>query len=244
MTQSVIALFTDFGVSDPYVGQMHTAILARNPPRPIVDLHHYAPAFAPEPASLLLEALASYLTQGSVVVGVVDPGVGTDRRSLAVSAAGLWLVGPDNGLFTSLLEIEGSACFRLKGPEAEQASASFHGRDIFAPAGAELARGNDAILGEVVADPVRVNPDRAQVIYVDHYGNLFTGLVAPSKPDDWRLRIRGRELEFARTFGELQPGELFWYRNSLDRVEIAAREYSAARALDGRPGTPVSWIRP
>lgn len=244
MTQRAIALFTDFGVTDPYVGQMHAAIRMRAPTPPIIDLHHYAPAFAPGPAGLLLEALLPYLALGTVVVGVVDPGVGTARGTLAVAAAGLWLVGPDNGLFSPLIESEeGAESFRLKPPDTGRTSATFHGRDIFGPVGAELARGNRQVLGTAVTEPVWIHPQRDRIIYVDHYGNLFTGLPVPPRPEERRLRIAGEELGFAWTFGEVEPGELFWYRNSLGRVEVAAREGSAARLLGVEgPGEPVGWV--
>lgn len=243
MTQKAIALFTDFGVTDPYVGQMHAAIRMRASTPPIIDLHHYSPAFAPDPAGLLLESLLPYLASGTVVIGVVDPGVGTARQALAVSARGLWLVGPDNGLFSPLIDSDEDAeCFRLRPPDIGRASATFHGRDIFAPVGAELARENEEVLGGPVSDPVRIAPQRDRIIYVDHYGNLFTGLPVPPRPEKQRLRIAGQDLGFARTFGDVEPGELFWYRNSLGRVEVAARERSAASLLGVQePGAPVDW---
>lgn len=241
MSQPAIALFTDFGVTDPYVGQMHAAIHARAPGAAIIDLHHYAPAFSPAKAGLLLDALAPFLDRGTVVVGVVDPGVGTERGTLAVSVAGLWLVGPDNGLFAPFIEAEeGASCYRLEAPN-EVVSTTFHGRDLFAPAGAELLRGDRLVLGDRVPDPVRTSTERAQVIYVDHYGNLFTGLPVPDEPERHRLRIADRELPFARTFGEVALGGSFWYRNSLDRVEVAAREDSASRILGVGLGSPVAW---
>jgi len=244
MSQPAIALFTDFGVTDPYVGQMHAAVHARAPGAAIIDLHHYAPAFSPGLAGLLLEALVPILERGTVVVGVVDPGVGTERGTLAVSVAGLWLVGPDNGLFAPLIEGEGAAsCYRLA-PQDRTASATFHGRDLFAPAGAELLRGDRLVLGDQVPRPVRAAPERAQVIYVDHYGNLFTGLPVPAEAEQRRLQISDHALPFARTFGEVAVGEPFWYRNSLDRVEVAAREDSAARVLGTGLGSAVAWAEP
>ncbi|KPV40982.1 hypothetical protein AN478_03320 [Thiohalorhabdus denitrificans] len=241
MSQPVIALFTDFGVSDPYVGQMHARLVAEAPQARIVDLHHYAPAFSPGPAGLLLEALVPHLTPGSVVVGVVDPGVGTARGSLALATDEHWFVGPDNGLFASVLEAREGRCFRLREPEGDGLSVSFHGRDLFGPAAAALARGDRMVLGEEVAEPVRAEARRDAVLYVDHYGNLMTGLVPP-EDGGARLRVEGRNIPFARTFGEVGPGELFWYRNSLDRVEIAAREGSAAKRLGAGTGTAVAWI--
>lgn len=240
MPQPVIALFTDFGQSDPYVGQMHAALLMGASGTAVVDLHHYAPAFAPGPAGLLLEALLPYLPEQAVVVGVVDPGVGTQRGSLALWSRGHWLVGPDNGLFGPLLDDPDAAAYRLAVKGQEAASATFHGRDVFAPAAAELARGHRMILGEPVPNPVRANSQRDQVIYADHYGNLMTGLEAPGDTGR-RLRIGSEELEYARTFGEKARGEAFWYVNSIGLVEVAVREGSAREALGAGPGAAVGW---
>ncbi len=240
MAQPVIALYTDFGTRDPYVGQMHAAIAARAPGTAVIDLHHYAPAFEPGPAGLLLEALVPFLPPRAVVVGVVDPGVGTERGTLAVGTRDQWLVGPDNGLFTPLLDGLGTECHRLRVSGDRLPSASFHGRDLFAPAAAELVRGDRMVLGEAVPEPVRAPAGRERILYVDHYGNLITGLRAPAG-EAGRLRVAGQELGFARTFAEADRGTLFWYRNSLDLVEVAAREASAASLLGAGPGTPVTW---
>ena len=240
MAQPMIALYTDFGLSDPYVGQMHAAVLARAPGTAIVDLHHYAPTFAPGPGALLLEALVPFLPAQAVVVGVVDPGVGTERGSLAVWSRGHWFVGPDNGLFSPLLADPGAEAYRLVFPGKDSASASFHGRDIFAPVAAELVRGDRMVLGQAVTDPVRLAPRREQVIYADHYGNLITGLPGPADTSAG-LCIAGKELAYARTFGAVEPGELFWYGNSLGLVEVAAREASARGLLGAAEGAPVGW---
>jgi len=240
MAQPVIALYTDFGTTDPYVGQMHAAILTRTPAAAMVDLHHHAPVFAPGPAALLLEALVPFLPEQAVVVGVVDPGVGTERGSLALWSAGRWFVGPDNGLFSPFLRLPEAEAYRLAAGNRDLVSASFHGRDLFAPAAADLVRGDRMVLGERVAEPVAMEPARDRVIYVDHYGNLMTGLQAP-REGAYRLIIGDRSLPFARTFGEVAAGELFWYRNSLGLVEVAAREASAREILEAGEGVPVAW---
>lgn len=241
MPQPVIALYTDFGHADPYVGQMHAALLMRASGAAVVDLHHYAPAFQPGPAGLLLEALLSFLPEQAVVVGVVDPGVGTNRGTLALWSRGHWLVGPDNGLFGPLLDEPDATAYRLAIQGQESASATFHGRDVFAPAAAELARGHRMILGQPVENPIRLETRREQVIYVDHYGNLMTGLQAPATRNA-RLGMLGMELSHARTFGEVAPGEPFWYGNSMGLVEVAVREGSACQALGAEEGTSVSWL--
>lgn len=240
-TTPPIYLFTDFGFTDPYVGQMHARLVTEAPGTPVVDLHHYAPAFRPDLAGLLLGALLPYLPAGGVVVGVVDPGVGTERGELAVHRDGRWLVGPDNGLFSPVLGPGGRA-YRLALPARSGESVSFHGRDRFAPAAAALARGENGVLGPEVARPVRSEAVAEQVIYRDHYGNLITGLQTESQPDPQaRLALAGTTMGHGRTFGDVAPGALFWYANSLGLVEVAAREASAAECLGVGPGQPVAW---
>lgn len=240
MATPPVLLFTDFGTTDFYVGQMHGRLARDAPGTTVVDLHHHAPAFQPGIAGLLLESLVPYLPSPAVVVGVVDPGVGTDRGTLALRTGGHWFVGPDNGLFGFLADAPGAAAYRLATADSGTASVSFHGRDIFAPAAAALARGDLSVLGGAVGAPLRADARREQVLYVDHYGNLLTGFVAPAERRG-RLQLAGRSVGPARTFGEVAPGELFWYRNSLDRVEVAAREASAAALLGVGPGAAVAW---
>ncbi len=244
MAQPTIALYTDFGPDNLYVGQLHACIMAEAPGIGIIDLHHNAPAFAPGLAGLLLFHLIPYLPPGCVVVGVIDPGVGTQRGTLAVPFGGHWFVGPDNGLFGPVILNGEAECFRLKGSMEKEISASFHGRDLFAPAGAALCRGDRMVLGEPVSEPVILDVNPAQIVYQDRYGNLMTGLVSPPLPPEGQppvLCIQGRRLPFARTFGEVSLKELFWYRNSLGLVEIAAREASAGQLLGVGLGTQVRW---
>jgi hypothetical protein len=240
MCGAPVILFTDFGTKDFYVGQMHARLAQAARGVNVVDLHHHAPAFTPGLAGLLLEALVPFLPDPAVIVGVVDPGVGTDRGTLALKRGERWFVGPDNGLFGSLLDVPGVEAYRLAPNRSGTVSDSFHGRDIFAPAAGALATGDQRVLGEPVEAPLRAEAPRNQVVYVDHYGNLMTGLAAPLEAGG-RLRLAGRMVEAARTFGEVAPGELFWYRNSLDRVEVAARETSAAALLGVGPGAEVAW---
>lgn len=241
MHRSPVYLFTDFGLADPYVGQVHARLLAESPGVPVVDLHHYAPPFRPDLAARLLEALLDHLPPGGIVVGVVDPGVGTERGELAVEAGKRWFVGPDNGLFAAPLTDPQARAYRLALPQTAGVSVSFHGRDRFAPAAAALARGDDSVLGEEVGRPILGERVREEVIYSDHYGNLITGIPGEDVPLAGNLVIGGREVGAGRTFGAVPPGELFWYVNSLGLVEVAAREASAAAELGLGVGAPVCW---
>mgnify|MGYP005839479333 CR=1 FL=1 len=241
----VIVLFTDFGYAGPYVGQMKAVLAQQAPGVAVIDLMHDAPAFRPEPAAYLLAAAAGHLPTDAVLVAVVDPGVGTERAALAIAAGDGWLVGPDNGLLAVLAARRGArGGWRL--PLPARTSASFHGRDLFAPAGGALA-----VSGELPAgsEPVQrwIGQDwpaeRAEVVYLDGYGNAMTGLQADSMAPGAGLEVTGRRLPGARTFAERPAGTPFWYPNSLGLVEVAANQASAAGLLGLEVGAPVTVIR-
>ncbi|GBD43803.1 Adenosyl-chloride synthase [bacterium HR40] len=236
----MILLFTDFGEEGPYVGEME-AVLARLAPEvPRVRLLSDAPAFDPRRSAYILAALAQRFLAGDVCLAVVDPGVGTERAALALRADGVWFVGPDNGLFELVLRRAGEAeTFRIDW-RPPQLSASFHGRDLFAPVAARLARGDLSALSPAVPSRFPLWPDDLpEVVWCDRYGNAWTGLRAAALPPDARLRVSGRELARARTFGDLPAGTAFWYENSAGLVEIAVNCGSAVEALALGPGSPV-----
>jgi S-adenosylmethionine hydrolase len=243
----VIVLFTDFGSSDPYVGQVK-AVLHRAAPRaPVVDALNDAPDFGVEPAAHLLAALAPAYPRGSVFVAVIDPGVGGPRDAIVVQAEGRSFVGPDNGLLSVVWQrAKRRRCRRIVW-RPESLSSSFHGRDLFAPVAAALARGRapSGWLAALRAPHVLLDAaDLAQVIFVDHYGNAMTGLRAESVVPGARLRVGRRTLGPAQTFSRARPGAAFWYVNSLGLVEIAANRSSAARKLGLRIGSPIAVARP
>jgi S-adenosylmethionine hydrolase len=240
----MIVLFTDFGAADPYVGQLH-GVLARGAPGvPIVDLLHNVPAFDVRAGAYLLPALAAQFPPGTVFVCVIDPDVGTSREPVMLLADGRWYVGPDNGLFTLLARRAAALECHVIRWRPPRLSASFHGRDLFAPVAARLA------LGEIpesrpaaLTTPAGVWPDDwPHIIYVDHYGNAMTGLRAAAVPPSRRLQVRGRNLEHARVFAAASPGTVFWYENSIGLVEIAANRTSAAAELGLRLGDALSVV--
>ena len=238
----MIALFTDFGPIGPYVGQMHAAIVRSDPAPPVIDLMHDAPAFDPASASHLLAALAAWLPAGTIVVGVVDPGVGTERRPLVVEADGQWFVGPDNGLFDVVAARAASSRRWCITRTPDTAAATFHGRDLFAPVAAAIARG-EAVPGEPIDEPVAADAagDRAAVVYIDAYGNAVTGLRAPGRGAGGVVTIGGRRIPGARTFGDVVPGDVLWFPDSIGLVEVAVNQGSAAAELGLAVGTPVAW---
>jgi len=185
-----IALLTDFGLQDTYVGAMKAVIAGIAPQAPVFDLTHAIPQGDIRRGAFELWRVRLALPSGSVVVGVVDPGVGTQRTPIVIATPELLLVGPDNGLFSYLLaDVGGIQAYALENPayRLEPVSTTFHGRDIFAPAGAHLATGvpPDA-LGPAVGDLLRLpwphldSPDAStlagEVIHIDRFGNLVTSI--------------------------------------------------------------------
>ena len=242
----MIVLFTDFGSSDLYLGQVKAALQRDAPRAPVVDALNDMPDFALEPAAHLLAALAPRYPRGSVFLAVIDPGVGGPRDAIVVEADGRRFVGPDNGLLSVLWQrAKRRRCRRVVWRPASLSS-SFHGRDLFAPVAAALARGRMPAgwLAAPRAPWVLLDTaDLARVIYVDHYGNAMTGLRAAFVAPGARLRVGRRALARAETFGAVRRGTAFWYENSLGLVEIAANRASAAHKLGLRIGTPVAMSR-
>lgn len=239
----MIVLFTDFGLEGPYLGQLR-AVLAREAPGvPVVDLFNDLPPFNPRAAAYLLPALAAEFPVGSVFLCVVDPGVGSDRRAVVVEADGRWFVGPDNGLFAPLARrARRLACWELTW-RPQRLSASFHGRDLFAPVAGRIARGMGLpgqprpLQGLVGGDwPEELR----EVVYIDRYGNAVTGLRAAAVGPGAVFRVNGARLGRRRTFAEAPPGEPFWYENSNGLVEFAVNSGSAARQLGLAVGSPFA----
>ncbi|MGN2391997.1 SAM hydrolase/SAM-dependent halogenase family protein [Pelomicrobium sp. G1] len=239
-----IVLLTDFGASDLYVGQVHGVLAREAPQARVVDLLHDAPAFDVEAGAHLLAALVSEFGAGSVFMAVVDPGVGGPRQPVAVQADGRWFVGPDNGLLSVVAErAQEARCHRIVWRPA-RLSASFHGRDLFAPVAARLAKGDDpaAFLQPVPALEVALPAgDLARIIYIDHYGNAMTGLRAQGVDPERRLRVGGGSLPHGRVFSEAPPGTPFWYENCLGLAEVAVNRGSAKAVLGLSVGTRVAW---
>jgi len=241
----VIVLFTDFGVRDPYVGQLHAVLQREAPGVPVIDLLHEVPAYDVEAAGCLLPALAAEFGAGTVFLCVVDPGVGGPRRPLALDLDGCWYVGPDNGLFTlAARRARARRAFEITW-RPSRLSASFHGRDLFAPIAAGLAAGRERGLTPCEVDdpgPEQCPDDPPRVVYVDHYGNAMTGVRAAAVPAGARVEAGGRRFSAASTFASVAPGEAFWYANSIGLVEIAVNKGSAAQLLGLRVGDPVAVL--
>jgi hypothetical protein len=221
---------------------MKAAIMRRTPEVPVIDLLHDVPAFDIRAAAYLLPAYTADFPPESVFVCVVDPGVGGDRPPVIVQADGRWFIGPGNGLFTLLLRRDADAVCRVIDWRPAGLSDSFHGRDLFAPVAARLARGH--LPDSRVVDPAPGQGadwpnDLAEIVYIDGYGNAMTGIRAETLATEAHVHIGSRVLARARTFGEMAPGEAFWYANANGLVEIAVNQGRADRTLGLRVGTEV-----
>jgi S-adenosyl-L-methionine hydrolase (adenosine-forming) len=247
----ITTLLTDFGSADTYVGQVKGSILALAPSTVVVDLTHAVPPQDVFAGAYLLWTAVEAFPPGSIHVAVVDPGVGSARRALAVlSKRGDLLVGPDNGLLMPAAQRLGGVERAVSLTESRfwrpGASTTFHGRDIFGPVAGHLARGVPlSDLGPGVTDLVDLripepNGLDGEVIHVDTYGNLVTNLRAAHLPQAFMVRVADRLAASAPFYAAVAPGELIALIGSSGLLEISVRDGSAAEATGARRGTPVS----
>jgi S-adenosyl-L-methionine hydrolase (adenosine-forming) len=239
-----ITLLTDFGTADGYVAAMKGVIASIAPKAAVQDATHDIPPGDVHAAAWALGAYWRRYPEGTIHLAVVDPGVGTERRPVAVRADGRLLVGPDNGIFTRVLQEAAAAA--VVGIEAADVmgaivSATFHGRDIFAPAAAHLAADfaftslgppvQDVVLLPVAGIRARGSVIDGEVVHVDRFGNLVTNIPAALVPAGARVRLGDRCCEVRRTYGEAAPGELLAVVGSRGVLEVSVRDGSAAEIL-------------
>jgi S-adenosylmethionine hydrolase len=238
----LIASFTDFGPTGPYQGQMAAVLAALAPQIPHITLMSDAPMFDAQAAGILLARLCADLPANSLVLAVVDPGVGGSRRPLMIRTECNLFVGPDNGLFVPVLGHSDACDIETIQWRPERLSESFHGRDLFAPVAARLATGHE-VAGSLLEPQALVgfasSPGEPRIIYIDHYGNAMTSIDANHAKDAEIIRINGLALRYARTFAEVPAGQGFWYRNSLGLLELAVNRGNAAKRFDLELGMPV-----
>lgn len=242
-----IVLFCDFGL--PYTGQMKARLLSGAPQHPIVDLFWDIPAHDICAGSVLLAAHAGDFPEGSTFVCVVDPGVGSNaRKPGAVFAGGRWFIGPLNGLFEHTLRRwpEGARAFEIVWqPPSPFLSATFHGRDLFAPIAARVAREDLGALTPVSLEDIRHTDfpdDVAETIYADGFGNLMTGIRALSIGACDGVEIAGRVLPRRQTFAEGESGSLFVYENAVGLMEVSAVGGNAQDMLGVKLGSCIKII--
>lgn len=252
----VITLLSDFGTADPFVGVMKGAVLSRFRQAIVVDLCHGIRPQAIVEAAFWLERCYVWFPLGSVHVAVVDPGVGTARQLLAVASSGHFFLVPDNGLLPATLSAHPSC--ELRAVDATELglatpSATFHGRDVFAPVAALLASGEkkfaelgpttEALPCALAAAVQTATGFRGEVVTIDRYGNLITNIDAGAwtAQRSSHVAVGSRRLPLCRTYADAARGELVALINAFGVLEIAERDGSAERTLGCGRGSPVLW---
>jgi hypothetical protein len=248
-----ITLLTDFGTADGYVAAMRGVIASLAPDAIVDDASHEIERGDIEAGAWVLSHYWRVYPAGTIHVAVVDPGVGTERRGLVATSEGRTFVAPDNGILTRVLELSGESVVREIRERAftrQEVSATFHGRDVFAPAAAHLSLGiSPDRFGPLVADPVRLalarpqrsgSSARGDIVHIDRFGNLITNIPASWASPEHRFRVKGTEgIPFRETYGHASPRELFALVGSAGTVEISVRDGSAANRLAAGRGTVV-----
>jgi S-adenosyl-L-methionine hydrolase (adenosine-forming) len=261
----LITLLTDFGTSDYFVSAVKGVILSSNPRARIVDITHDIPPQDVEAAAFTLLAAYSAFAAGTIHVAVVDPGVGSSRRPILIQTRDRFFVGPDNGIFSYVCDQElqpgtPPQIFHLTNRQyfRHPVSATFNGRDVFAPVAAALSHGIEPVaLGSQVTDIVRLSPLRpeisrdgrikARIIHIDHFGNCVTNITQEELTAEMiargaKLQVKGKQVKSFRSYFTEQSasgGKLFAIWGSAGFLEIAASNDSAARLLKARRGDPV-----
>jgi S-adenosylmethionine hydrolase len=265
--QPVVALFTDFGWEDPYVAQMKGVILTVDPTARLLDLTHTVSPFNIAEGAYLLDQSAEEFPAGTIFIAVVDPGVGTERDPVLLETSkGKFFVGPDNGLFTHVVDNEGfSRAWKLDKPEyfrGGAVSATFHGRDIFAAVAAHLASGVDpdrvgTPIKTLVMLPVKEptftgGSISVEVLHLDRYGNVILNLrndgeIAAKLKEGNLVKISiGKDSysgPLVKTYGDMEKGRLILLYGGNGFLEIAMNQGSAAKELKVEAGT-VIFLKP
>jgi S-adenosylmethionine hydrolase len=263
MRSRIVTILTDFGWDDYFVGAMKGVILSRSPSVTIVDITHSIPPQNVRTAAFILSGAYSYFPAGSIHLAVVDPGVGSDRRPILVQTPEYFFVGPDNGLFSNILERTSETRVRhLTNSEyfLSSLSSTFHGRDLFAPVAAALANGiAPEMFGSIIDDPVRLGPIpneltaegvlTGSIIHIDHFGNCVTSIESDrlrtlSAVQGYCLSVKGIEIrKLQKQYLEAgNPGEPFLIAGSAGYLEISLPCSSAAKALNISIGEPVRLV--
>lgn len=243
----MIVLFTDFGEDGLYSGQIENVLVQRAPGVPFITLMNSAPCADPRRSSYLLAALLNGFPAGTVFLCVVDPGVGGERLPIVLKADGRWFVGPDNGLLNGVAVNSRQCEWWVIEWRPRHLSASFHGRDLFAPVAAALARDGlpDQCRSWSGPELSEWPGELGEIVYIDHYGNAITGLRYGPELDGAAVSCeQGENIFQAGTFSSVSPGSAFWYCNSMGLVEIAVNLGRADHVLHLQPGSTISMFEP
>ena len=253
----MITLTSDFGLKDSYVAEMKGVILTLNPNAKIIDVTHGVEKFDIRMGAFILASAVPYFPKGTVHLAVVDPGVGTERHPILVQTKQGFFVGPDNGVLMLAAENQGiKKVYELSNPKfvLPKVSATFHGRDIFAPVAAYLDMGvKPAEFGPEVA--IRIMPEFArikkgdgyltgEILHIDGYGNIITNIsqkeiMAQAKAVNIRLRNISLNIDFGITYAQTKPGEAIALIGSHGFLEIALNQASAAEKFSATVGEKI-----
>ena len=254
---AVVTFTTDFGLTDAYVGALKGVVLSLAPDAVLVDITHGVPPQDVRVGALALADATPHFPAGSIHLAVVDPGVGGARAPIAVASAGSLFVGPDNGLM-SLAAPSPRRVFRIANPlfRREPVSPTFEGRDVFAVTAGRLAAGRAideagpplAGMEDLAMPPAEALTDDcdAEVVQVDHFGNLITSRLAADSPSGlWEMQCEGRrfELRGGTTFSDVDRGDLVLYAGSSGRAEVAVRDGAASSVTRAKGGTHIRLRR-
>ncbi len=263
---TIVTLLTDFGEKDGFTGMMKGVIWSIAPHVQIADLTHEIEPQNIRQAAIILSQAAPYFPDGSIHVAVVDPGVGTSRRSIALAALNQYFVGPDNGIFSLILRQAEDRSSRVAAVSLDKpdfwlpmVSRSFHGRDIFSPVAAHIANGRalnemgtplheDDLVSIQVPAPVRTTDGwQGEIIAIDHFGNLITNLNEQHLLHRQRVNLKVGSItltEISQTFGSSNPGDIVAMVDSSGQVAIAVVNGNAAASLNAKVGDPITLIEP
>jgi len=265
MQQTIITLLSDFGLKDPYVAEMKAVILSKCPEARIVDISHEISKFNIRMGAFVLASAAPYFPKGSVHVAVVDPGVGTKRRPIVVETKRSIFVGPDNGVLMLAASKEGlQHVYTIENPQymLPKVSRTFHGRDIFAPAAAHLAKGcaaskfgkeiGDYLVPDFAKPHLKENAVFGEVLHIDDFGNIVTNIsseilerMALREKDSFTVKV-GEEtasLRLCSAYGDVSLGEALAIVGSHEFLEISVNHGSAAERFKVKSGDSLRVIR-
>jgi S-adenosylmethionine hydrolase len=256
----VVTVTTDFGHRGPFVGTMKGVIVSRFPAARIIDLTHEAYVHWPAEAGFWIARSYHYFPPGTVHLAVVDPGVGTDRSVLLAVGDGHAFLAPDNGLLAEVIEKTSATVYHVREEIIEahaltDVSATFHGRDVFAPLAARLAAGELDVqhsgtptrdyVPSIIEPPERRGHQMSGVVITtDHFGNLISN-IERAAVETFRqplIQAGGHDIPFRRTYGDVQPGTLLALINSFGVLEVACAEQNAAATLGIGRGAPIKVV--
>ncbi len=243
-SKPIVALLTDFGTRDGYVAAMKAVILKQCRDVLFVDISHEISPFSIESGAYVLKSVFDFFPENTIFIVVIDPGVGTSRKGLAIWANDKYLIGPDNGIFSWILSEHKYKAHILKNPElfSHTISSTFHGRDIFAYAAANIIKGKELnVFGPetnvIIAD--WTNPSilqkgyLARVIHVDNFGNIVTNIQKKQFSELFaNVILQGKKLPLVNTYGDVPEGSLCALWGSSNHLEISANQDNAAEILN------------